>query len=50
MAEVDSLRSEAILDMTDILTRYGFNLDEAIKESRQFWGKHKKKLNEILRW
>jgi len=48
--EEERLKREAIMDMSDLLVSYGFNVEDAIKTSTDFWDKHKKKLKEAVAW
>lgn len=44
----DEVKQEAILDTVDFLMRHGFNPTEAVKVSKAFWKKHKKKLKNVI--
>ena len=46
--EIERLKHEAILDMTDFLIGYGFDPDDAYKTAKSFWEKHKEKLKKAI--
>lgn len=50
MKEMERLKSDAIMSMSDLLVSYGFKPEDAIKESTNFWNKHKKKLRDAGWW
>lgn len=43
----DYVRQEAEYDLVDFLLRHGFDPENAIKTSRQFWDKHWKKIKDV---
>jgi hypothetical protein len=45
---VERVKERAIVDMSNFLVNYGFQLEEAVKVSKEFWGKHEKNLKELL--
>jgi len=46
--DLERLKHEATLDMTDFLIGYGFDPDEAYKVAKSFWDKHKEKLKKAI--
>ena len=45
---IERLKHEATLDMSDLLISYGFEPNEAYKTAKSFWEKHKKKLEKAI--
>jgi len=48
MTDLERLKHEATIDMTDYLIYWGFEPDEAFKTAKEFWEKHKEKLKKAL--
>lgn len=48
MRRLDELYNEAVLQMSELLIDWGFAPEDALKESRNFWKKHKKKLYQVV--
>jgi hypothetical protein len=42
------IKKRAIIDLSNLLTNYGFSPEEALKVAREFWDKNEKKLKEVM--
>lgn len=42
------VKSEATMDLADYLIRWGFSPEKAMKEAKDFWNKHDRKLDEMV--
>jgi hypothetical protein len=42
------IKKRAIMDLSNLLTNYGFSPEEALKVAREFWDKNEKKLKEVM--
>lgn len=45
---LNTIKSSAVLDLTDLLMDYGFSPRNAMDTATNFWNKHHKKLKEVL--
>lgn len=46
--EIEKKKEKAVMDLAYFLTNYGFNFEEAVKVSKEFWKKYNNKLKEML--
>jgi hypothetical protein len=47
-AEKEALKQSFVMDMSSILTSYGFTVDESIKFSQDFYNSNKEKIRDVL--